>query len=303
MSEQSVQAPPGVAVRRVALPAAGRWWPVGFFSLPALKPAVLLPALVVLAVVACALVPDWIAPFDPTDTDSEAILQAPGGWHWLGTDHFGRDVLTLVIYGARESLLMGVCAVVVGLLVGGTAGLVAGYAGGLADLLVMRLIDIWMSVPEILLAIVIATALGASLTSTVLAIGMVSTPRYARVMRGQVIAIKSRPFIEASRAIGTSHAAILLRHVLPHTLSPMLVMAALGVAGAILAGASLGFIGLGVVDDRPDWSFLLSQGRNYLTVAWWFATFPALAITALVVSVNLLGDALRDRLDPHSGTA
>ncbi|OWJ69177.1 ABC transporter permease [Inquilinus limosus] len=266
---------------------------------PALRPRIALPALVVAAIVACALAPAWIAPFDPTDMDAEAILQAPGPVHWLGTDHFGRDVLSLVIHGARQSLLMGACAVGLGGLIGGIIGLVSGYAGRVVDMVLMRFVDIWMAVPDILLAIVIAAALGASLGNTILAVGLVTVPRYARVMRAQVIAVRGRPFIEASRSIGSSHGLILLRHILPHTLSSMLVMATLGIANAILIGASLSFIGLGVIDDRPDWGFLLSQGRSYLTVAWWFATFPGLAITALVISVNLLGDALRNRFDPR----
>jgi peptide/nickel transport system permease protein len=261
--------------------------------------SLLLAGLVILVMIACAIAPYAIAPFDPTDMDSEAILQAPAWPHLLGTDHFGRDVLTLLVYGARQSLLMGACAVAVGGVAGGLIGLVSGYAGRAVDMGMMRLLDIWMSVPDMLLAIIVAAALGASFTHTVLAVGVVTIPRYARVMRAQVIAICNRPFIEASRSIGTSHARILFQHVLPHTISAMLVMITLGVGSAILIGASLSFIGLGVIDDRPDWGFLLSQGRSYLTVAWWFATFPGLAITALVIAVNVLGDALRDRLDPR----
>jgi peptide/nickel transport system permease protein len=266
-------------------------------AVPPLK--LLLPAMVVTVMLVCALVPGAIAPFDPTDMDTDAILRAPGGMHWLGTDNVGRDVLTLLIYGARESLLMGACAVGLGGLVGGLIGLAAGFAGRAIDMALMRLLDIWMSVPDILLAIVIAAALGASLPNTILAVGLVMIPRYARVMRAQVLALKSRVFVEAARATGVRPISILLRHILPHTLSPMLVMVTLGVANAILIGASLSFIGLGTIDDRPDWGFLLSQGRSYLAVAWWFATFPGLAITALVISVNLLGDALRTRLDPR----
>jgi peptide/nickel transport system permease protein len=257
-----------------------------------------IPAAIVAVMILCAVMPQWLAPFEPTDMDSVAVLQAPGLAHWLGTDHFGRDILSLLIYGARQSLLMGACAVGIGGLIGGAVGLLAGYAGRAVDMVLMRLMDIWMSVPDILLAIVIAAALGAGFTNTIIAVGLVTTPRYARVMRSQVIAIKSRPFIEASHAIGSSHASILLFHILPHTLSPMLVMATLGVASSILIGSSLSFIGLGVIDDFPDWGFLLSQGRSYLAIAWWFATFPGLAITALVISVNLLGDALRNRFDP-----
>ncbi len=258
-----------------------------------------LAAAVVLGMIACALWPDRLAPFDPTDMDGDAILQAPGWAHLLGTDNFGRDVLSLLVYGARQSLLLGGCAVLVGGLAGGLIGLVAGYAGRAADMVLMRLLDVWMSVPDMLLAIVVAAGLGASFTNVVLAVGLVTLPRYARVMRARVVALRHRPFVEASRAIGSSHLRIMAQHVLPHTVSAMLVMATLGVGSAILIGASLSFIGLGVIDDQPDWGFLLSQGRAYLTVAWWFATFPGLAITALVLSINVLGNALRNRLDPQ----
>jgi peptide/nickel transport system permease protein len=263
------------------------------------RPRLVLPLLVLALLLACAVAPGWIAPYAPTDMDDIAILAPPDGAHWAGTDHFGRDVLSLMIYGARQSLLMGFWAVLVGGVLGGATGLAAGYLGGRVDLLLMRLLDIWMSVPDILLAIILAAAMGAGLTNTILAVGLVLVPRFARIMRAQVLAVRGLPFVEASRAMGTAPWRIVLRHVLPHTVSQMLVMATLGLGSAILIGASLSFIGLGVIDDRPDWGFLLNQGRNYLTVAWWFATLPGLAITALVISVNLLGDALRDRLDPR----
>ncbi len=266
-------------------------------------PAVVAAALVVGVILAWALAPGWIAPYPATRMDPGAILAPPGGAHLLGTDHFGRDVLSLVIYGARQSLLVGAGAVAVGVLVGGLIGVIAGYVGRAVDLVVMRLIEVWLSIPGLLLVIVVTTALRPSLGAVILTIGVVSAPHYARVMRAQVMSIRGRPFVEASRAIGTSHLAILTRHILPHTISPMLVLATLGVGSAILTGAALSFIGLGVVDDRPDWGFLLSQGRSYLTVAWWFGTFPGLAITALVISINRLGEALRMSLDPRSRTA
>lgn len=291
MSDQTAESAPGL----LAAPREARrlaW-------LPRLRPGPMLPAAIVLVMLACALAPNAIAPFDPTEMDPDAILAPPGPGHWLGTDHFGRDVLSLLIYGARQSLLMGAFAVFVGGLIGGLIGLISGYVGRAVDAVLMRLLDIWMSVPDILLAIILAASLGPSLTNTIIAVGLVTVPRYARVMRAQVLSIRSRTFIEASRAIGTSHGVIVLRHVLPHTVSQMLVMATLGVGSAILIGASLSFIGLGIIDDEPDWGFLLSQGRSYLSVAWWIATFPGLAITALVISTNLLGDWLRNRLDPH----
>jgi peptide/nickel transport system permease protein len=263
-------------------------------------PALVLSGLVVVVLAAWALAPAWIAPFSPTDMDHGAILQAPSAAHRLGTDHLGRDILSLLIYGARQSLFIGLTATAIGTLLGGLLGLIAGYAGRTVDMALMRLLDIWMSVPDVLLVIILATALTPSTTNMILTIGIVLVPRYARVMRSQVIAIKGQPYVEASRAIGASHAHLLIRHILPQTLSPMLVMVTLGIAGAVLMVAMLSFIGLGVIDDIPDWGYLLSQGRSYLTVAWWFGTFPGLAITALVISVNLLGEALRHRLDPRS---
>ena len=283
---------------RAALPAAQpvarkkrrRWrWPVGLW----------LAGLVVAAMLACAVWPSALAPFDPTDMDGLAVLQPPGWPHLLGTDNFGRDIFSLIITGSRQSMLLGCCAVMLGGVVGGAIGLVAGYGGRAVDGVLMRMLDIWMSIPDMLLAIVIAAGLGASFTNVVLAVGLTTVPRYARVMRAQVIAIKERNFVEAAQAMGASPLRVLLRHVAPHTLPAMLVITTLGVASAILTGAGLSFIGLGVIEDKPDWGFLLSQGRAYLTVAWWFATFPGFAITALVLSINVLGNALRRRLDPH----
>jgi len=265
-----------------------------------IAPELILPGLIVSVLLLWALAPSWFAPFSPTDMDQNAILQAPSGTHLLGADHLGRDVLSMIIYGARQSLLVGVGAVAISLLIGGMVGFISGYAGGLVDMVLMRLIDIWMSVPNILLVIIIATALRPSLRNVILTVGLVLAPHFARVLRSQVIAVRNRPFVEASRSIGASHIRLLLRHILPHTLSQMLVMVTLSVGVAMLMGAMLSFIGLGVINDRPDWGFLLSQGRSYLTVAWWFATFPGLAITLVVISINLLGEALRRRLDPQA---
>ena len=261
--------------------------------------AVLLPSLIVGFIVLCSVFPGLVAPRTPTDMDSYAILKAPGGAHVLGTDQFGRDMLSLLVYGARQSLTLAVSAVALAGLLGASIGLASGYGSARMDFCLMRLIDIWMAVPPMLLALILAAALHGGFGSTILAVGLMIVPAYARVMRAQVIAVRGRPFVRASRAIGASRRWILVRHVLPHTLSPILVLAATGVGDVILVGAALSFIGLGVVDDRPDWGFLMSQGRNYVTVAWWYATFPGLAITSLVISANLLGDALRDRLDPR----
>jgi len=251
-------------------------------------------------VAACAAFPGAIAPYLPTDMHTDAILSQPGQTYWFGTDQFGRDVFSLVVYGARQSVLIGIFAVLISCTIGVSIGLTAGYAGGWLDTVLMRFIDIWMAIPNILLAIALSTVLGPSLVNTIFAISITTIPRYARILRGQALSVRSRPFIEASRAAGASHFAILRRHVLPHCSVQIMVLAALGVGSSILIGSGLSFLGLGVNDERPDWGFLLTQGRSYLTVAWWTVTFPGLAITSLVVSVNLLGDALRRRFDPRS---
>jgi peptide/nickel transport system permease protein len=257
-------------------------------------------ALLVIALnLACALAPQWIATAQPQTMESDAILLAPGPQHWFGTDQFGRDVFTLVVYGARQSLAIGISAVLVSCVAGVAIGLFAGYAGGFLDALLMRFIDVWMAVPGILLAIALSTALGPSTLTTVLAVSMAAVPRYARVLRGQALALRGRTFIAAARAAGASHWSILRRHVLPHCAAPILVMAALGIGSSILVGAGLSFLGLGVNDERPDWGYLLTQGRGYLTVAWWIVTFPGLAISALVIAVNRLAEALRRHMDPR----
>jgi peptide/nickel transport system permease protein len=263
--------------------------------------AIVLPAIVIAFILLCALAPGWIAPYALSNMDYNAILSAPSWQHLLGTDQYGGDIATAIVYGARQSVLVASGAILLGAAGGSILGMVAGYRGGLIDAVAMRLIDIWMSIPPMLLALIIAAALGGGFSSTVIAIASMLVPRFARVIRARVLGIKVLNFIAAARAMGASRLWILWRHVLPHTATVILVLATLGVADAILIGASLSFIGLGVNPDQPDWGYLLSEGRNYLTDAWWYATFPGIAITLLTVSVNLLGDALRSRTDPNQG--
>ncbi|MBB6637744.1 ABC transporter permease [Cohnella thailandensis] len=256
-------------------------------------------AVAVIAFIAlCAIAPQWIAPYSPTEMLADSLMQAPSAAHPFGTDYFGRDVFSLVVYGSRDSLFIGLMSVVVGGLVGGTIGALSGYIGGWFDTILMRIIDTLMTIPGILLALAIAAAMGPSLTNIVLAVASSAIPGYARVMRGQTMSINGRPYITAARSIGVSRFGIFRRHVLPNSLSPLLVMATLGIGSSILAGSGLSFLGLGLLKEIPDWGTLLSQGRGYLTVAWWICTFPGLAITLLVLAVNILGDWLRDRLDP-----
>ncbi|MBP1992203.1 ABC transporter permease [Paenibacillus eucommiae] len=255
-------------------------------------------ALVVVFIMACAIFPQWIAPYSPTDMVPADLLQPPSAAHLFGTDYFGRDVFSVVVYGSRDSLFIGFASVIVGAIVGGSIGAFAGYAGGVVDAVFMRFIDILMTIPGILLALAVAAALGPSLTNIVLAVSLSAIPGYARVLRGQILSIKGRPFITAARSIGTPSLQIFFRHVLPNSWSPLLVMATIGLGTSILVGSGLSFLGLGVIKEIPDWGTLLSQGRGYLTVAWWMSTFPGLAITLFVLSVNLMGDKFRDYLDP-----
>ncbi|MGY4796836.1 ABC transporter permease [Lysinibacillus fusiformis] len=254
--------------------------------------------LIIIFFIICAIVPHWVAMYSPTKMFPTAILQPPSFKHLFGTDYFGRDVFSLVVYGSKTSLLLGISAVVVGGFIGALIGTLAGYIEGIIDIILMRLIEIIQTIPSVLLALAIAAVLGSSFTNLVIAISVSAIPTYARVMRGQILSIKNRPYILASKSIGISNPVIFLKHVLPNAYSPLLVMASNGLGMAILTGAGLSFLGLGVVSEIPDWGFLLSQGRNYIAAGWWISTFPGLAIALFVLAVNILGDSLRDKLDP-----
>ncbi|OXS59261.1 D-ala-D-ala transporter subunit [Cohnella sp. CIP 111063] len=254
--------------------------------------------LVIFFIVLCALFPGQIAPYSPTLMNVDAIIQSPSLAHPFGTDYYGRDVFSVVVHGTRDSLLIGIASVLVGGLIGAAIGAIAGFLGGVIDTIIMGLIEVMMTIPGILFALAVAAAMGPSLFNIVLAVALSAVPGYARVFRSQIISIKGRPFIAAARSVGAGRVRIFARHVLPNAWAPLLVMATIGLGTSILVGSGLSFLGLGVIKEIPDWGTLLSQGRGYLTVAWWMSTFPGLAITLLVLSVNLLGDKLRDRLDP-----
>ncbi|GIO08894.1 peptide ABC transporter permease [Brevibacillus reuszeri] len=253
---------------------------------------------VVLFLTICAIAPQWVAPYAPTMIDPTNLLQPPSASHLFGTDYFGRDVFTLVVYGSRDSLLIGLASVFVGGVLGGVLGAISGYVGGIVDLIIMRIIEVLMTIPGILLALAIAAALGPSTLNIILAIASGTIPRYARVMRSSILTVKHRSYVLASRSIGSSEFRIFWKHVLPNSTAPFLVMATIGIGTSILTGSGLSFLGLGVIKEIPDWGTVLSQGRGYLTVAWWVCTFPGLAIALFVLSVNVIGDRIRDVLDP-----
>ncbi|MGL4687206.1 MAG: nickel transporter permease [Fusobacteriaceae bacterium] len=226
-------------------------------------------------------------------------LQPPSLNHLLGTDEFGRDIFARLIHGARVSLQVGVLAVGVSIVVGGSLGAVAGFYGGRLDNVIMRIMDVFLAVPSILLAIAIVSALGPNLVNLMISISISSVPSYARIVRASVLSIRDQEFVEAAKAIGASDTRIIFRHIIPNSLAPVIVQGTLGVAGAILSTAGLSFIGLGIQPPAPEWGSMLSGGRQYLRYAWWVTTFPGIAIMITILSLNLLGDGLRDALDPR----
>lgn len=229
----------------------------------------------------------------------EIRLQGPSSAHWFGTDEFGRDIFARMIHGARVSLVVGLISVSVSLILGGTLGAFAGFYGGTVDMVIMRVLDVFLAVPSILLSMTIVAALGTDLVFVMIAIGISSVPNFARIVRAAVMGVKDQEFVEASRAMGASNATIIFKEVLPNCLAPIIVQSTLSVAGAILSTASLSFIGLGVQPPDPEWGAMLSSGRQYIRDAIHLTVFPGLAIIVTVLALNLLGDGLRDALDPR----
>ena len=241
----------------------------------------------------------WIAPYDPYDQDLAAALSPPAADHWWGADQYGRDVLSRVLSGTRYALFAILVADGLALILGGALGLVAGFAGGVVDAAIMRLVDVLLAFPYLLLALVIVAALGPSLVNSLIAIGIVYAPQYARMMRGQVLSVQQLDFITAATATGARPRRVVLRHVLPNCMGPVLVLATLQAGSVVVETAGLSFLGLGAQPPSPDWGALLADGHNYFLSAWWIATFPGLAILLVVLGFNLLGDALRDQADPR----
>jgi peptide/nickel transport system permease protein len=261
--------------------------------------AALLGLAVVVLFVALALFAPWLAPQDPLATSWGAIRQAPGAGHWFGTDEIGRDVFARVVWGTRASLLAGVVSVSISLLLGVPIGLAAGFLGGWVDAAISRVTDAFLACPFLILAIALAAFLGPSLTNAMIAIGVSATPIFVRLTRAQVLNVKVEDFIEAARAVGNPPLRIALRHVLPNIVAPLIVQATLAIAAAVIAEASLSFLGLGQQPPAPSWGSMLNTAKNFIDNAPWMAVWPGLAIFLLVLSFNLLGDGLRDALDPR----
>jgi peptide/nickel transport system permease protein len=255
-----------------------------------------------LLIVLVALLAPLIAPF-PKDAGSAThpsqILLSPSLEHPFGTDQVGRDVLSRVIYGARISPTIALLVLVISTLVGVPLGIVAGYFGGIVDEIIMRVTDVFLAFPALLLALAFAAVLRPSLGTTVIAIAITWWPWYARLVRGQAASVAGRPFVESARALGIPHRRILLRHILPNSLTPVIVQVSLDVGGVILTASALSFLGLGAQDPTPDWGLMVSQGLSFFTTQWWVGTFPGAAIFLTAVAFNLLGDGLREILDPR----
>ena len=256
---------------------------------------------VIIGFVILALGAAWIAPQDPIATSWSAIRKAPSAEHWFGTDEIGRDVLSRVIWGTQASLLAGLVSVSISLMLGIPIGLIAGFLGGPVDMLISRLTDAFLACPFLILAIAMAAFLGPSLTNAMIAIGISATPIFVRLTRAQVINVKVEDYIEAARALGNPPWRIAVRHVLPNAMAPLVVQATLAIASAVIAEASLSFLGLGQQPPAPSWGSMLNTAKNYIDNAPWMAVWPGAAIFALVLAFNLLGDGLRDALDPRQG--
>jgi len=263
------------------------------------RPSAAMGLVVIAGFVVVALGASVIAPYDPIATGFSSVRKAPSIAHWFGTDEIGRDVLSRVVFGARASLLAGVVSVLISISVGVPVGLLAGYAGGMTDMLISRVTDALLACPFLILAIALAAFLGPSLTNAMIAIGISATPVFIRLTRGTTLAVKAEEFVLAARAIGNAPWRVAIRHVLPNIVPPLLVQATLAIAAAVIAEASLSFLGLGQQPPQPSWGSMLNTAKNYIDNAPWMAIWPGISIFLLVLSFNVVGDGLRDALDPR----
>lgn len=254
---------------------------------------------VIIILLLTAIFADFIAPYGYDTQFLDNTRTAPNADNWFGTDNFGRDIFSRVVYGSRISIQVGFIAVGVAMVVGGILGSISGYYSGRIDNVIMRLMDVLLAIPGILLAIAIAAALGPGLVNVMIAVGIASIPRYARIVRASVLSLRDQEFVEAAKAVGANDFRIITKYILPNCMAPIIVQGTLGVAEAILSAAGLSFIGLGIQPPIPEWGAMLSTARIYIRDAWWMAIFPGLAIMFTIFGLNLLGDGLRDALDPR----
>ena len=259
----------------------------------------MLGAAVVMALFLMAFLTPWLSPYDPFMVDLEFMTQAPSKAHWLGTDQLGRDLLTRILYGTRISLVIGIVPTLLSMTIGTALGLIGGYYGGKVDMVIMRLCDIMLAFPSLLLAMVIMYTLGASLLNLFIALAAVGWAGTARVVRSQVLSLKEKEFVEAARAVGVRNRMIMVRHILPNCLPALIVLFTLGIPGAILSEASLSFLGVGAQPPTPSWGLIITNGKEFLFSAPWIAIAPGVFILVTVLAFNFMGDGLRDALDPY----
>lgn len=258
----------------------------------------LLGLVILLLLLFAGIFANVIAPYNFAKQDLAHAFEQPSTRHILGTDEFGRDIFSRIVYGARMSLLIGFVSVGIAVVIGGSLGAAAGYYGRKVDNVIMRIMDVLLAIPQILLAIAIVAALGTGLMNLMIAVGISSVPTYARIVRASVLTIREEEYIEAAKASGTGNTKIIVKHILPNCMAPVIVQVTLGIAGAILTAAGMSFIGLGIQPPNPEWGNMLSSGRDYIRDCAYMTIFPGLAIVITVLSLNLLGDGLRDALDP-----
>jgi peptide/nickel transport system permease protein len=266
------------------------------------NPVTLASAAVLAVVLVVAVSAQWIVPYGINDVDVPSALQNPSGAHWFGTDELGRDVLSRVLVAIQASMRVAVVSVAFAVVVGVVIGIIAGYRGGWVDTVFMRVIDVMFAFPVLLLALAIVAILGPGVTTTMLAIGVVYTPIFARVARASTLSVRTEPYVAVSRTMGTGHAYILTRHILPNITGPLIVQTSLSLAFAILSEAALSFLGLGIQPPQPSLGRMIFDSQGFVTLAWWMAVFPGAAIFVIVLAFNLFGDGLRDVLDPKQRT-
>ncbi len=255
--------------------------------------------ILLIVIIGSALVPQLVTSYDPIKVNIPDRLQSPNLRHLFGTDQYGRDILARVVYGGRVSLVMGVVPIGLAAVAGTLLGLIAGYYGRWGDLLIMRVIDVWVAFPTMLLAMAVVTILGPGMVNIMIAVGIAWIPYYTRMVRGSVLETREQMYIEAARVLGISGRRMMFGHILPNVVAPIIVMSSMGIGGAILTGAALSFLGLGPQSPTPEWGVILADGRQFIRVAIWIGLFPGLAIAITVLAANLLGDGLRDLLDPR----
>lgn len=254
--------------------------------------------LIILLVVIVAIIAPFIAPFDPISQDRAAFLSAPSSEHVMGTDDLGRDVLSRLLYGSRISLIVGFSTVIISIILGTLIGMISGYFGGIVDMVIQRIMDAIMSIPALILALFIAALLGPAIQNVIIALVIIEIPRFARIVRGEMMRIRETNYVEASRSVGAGSFRIIMKHGLPNMMAPIIVMASLAFGQTIIAEASLSFLGIGTPPPNPSWGLMLSDASRYMESAPWLVLFPGLALSILVLAFNLFGDALRDFLDP-----